>query len=78
MFECLRKVFLSAVLVFCVPGSWLQIVVGLLFCLFSLKARTESSSGFDRESRGEKRSDGDGPNRPTRRFYAHVGKSSSP
>ncbi|CAK9019085.1 Uncharacterized protein SCF082_LOCUS14372 [Durusdinium trenchii] len=37
MFECLRKVFLSAVLVFCVPGSWLQIVVGLLFCLFSLK-----------------------------------------
>ena len=37
VFECFRKVFLTAVLVFCAPGSWLQIVVGICFCLISLK-----------------------------------------
>ena len=35
--KCLRKLFLSAALVFCAPGSWLQIVIGMLFCMLSLK-----------------------------------------
>eukprot|EP00439_Symbiodinium_sp_Y106_P042585 s5124_g5.t1 len=37
VFECFRKVFLTAVLVFVAPGSWLQIVIGICFCLICLK-----------------------------------------
>eukprot|EP00439_Symbiodinium_sp_Y106_P064915 s2515_g10.t1 len=37
VFESMRKVFLSAVLAFCIPGSWMQIVIGILACQLTLK-----------------------------------------
>ncbi|CAE7240635.1 unnamed protein product [Symbiodinium natans] len=44
VFESMRKVFLSAVLAFCIPGSWMQIVIGILACQLTLKILQLGSS----------------------------------